>query len=287
MAIESRVAVFSSENRANIPVYPLDVFVLTDAGTAQIHAGTTRLPAEALELLVLLDGKATVGDLEHKAPHIPPEALRNVLRALLSAGLVRVPTIEESEGLDFSAFFEAAGHEGEPSEGTHASAGREADTGRLTLRREGYYVSIARAAVEPRAPAAGARLTVFLVEDDPDMVSLVTYLLEGEGFAVEKAACRDEVLARLRHAPPPDAVLLDVSLPDVNGFDVLRRLKQHPVLKNVPVVMLTAESGRESIVRGLAWGADGYITKPFERAKFLAGVKAVLGLPPQSPGPGR
>jgi DNA-binding response OmpR family regulator len=67
-------------------------------------------------------------------------------------------------------------------------------------------------------------------------------------------------------------------LPDVNGFDILQRLKAHPALKAVPVIMLTADAARESVMRGLAGGADGYITKPFERAKLLGGVRAVLGL---------
>jgi DNA-binding response OmpR family regulator len=64
----------------------------------------------------------------------------------------------------------------------------------------------------------------------------------------------------------------------VNGFDILQRLKAHPALKAVPVIMLTADAARESVMRGLASGADGYITKPFERAILLDGVKAVLGI---------
>lgn len=67
MTSGSRIAVFSSENQTNIPIYPLDVFVVTEAGQAQLSGGTTRLPADALTLLVLLDGKANVGDVEHKA----------------------------------------------------------------------------------------------------------------------------------------------------------------------------------------------------------------------------
>jgi DNA-binding response OmpR family regulator len=73
-------------------------------------------------------------------------------------------------------------------------------------------------------------------------------------------------------------MILDVVLPDVNGFDVLQKMKTHPALKAVPVIMLTAEAKRESVMRGLVGGADGYITKPFEKAVLIAGVKAVLGL---------
>ncbi|MBI3371732.1 MAG: response regulator [Betaproteobacteria bacterium] len=277
MISDDRVSVFSSENRANIPVYPLDVFTPTDLGNAQIQGGTTRLPAVALEVLVLLDGHATVGDVEQRARHIPPEALRNLFRSLLSSGLVRAATIEESAGLDFSAFFDAAPG-AEPSHGASESAQREATEGEPQLERHGYYVSIARQAVKVRKLEPGARLSVLVVEDDTDMANLVSRLLEKEGFEVEVASCRDEILARLRRVPAPDAVILDVMLPDVNGFDVLQRLKSHPALKIVPVIMLTADAKRESVMRGLVGGADGYITKPFERSVLVEGVKAVLGI---------
>ena len=276
MADSDFIQVFSSENRANIAVYPLDVLVLTDGGTAQLRGGTTALPAEALALLVLMDGKATVGDLEQKAPHIASEALRNLIRALVAQGLVRAPTIAETDGdlnLDVGAFLAAA-----PSAGARASADREAASGAPQLEREGYYVCIARRAVRARTPQGGAKWRVVVVEDDPDMVELVSRLLQGAGFAVQAAVNREQVLAALRQSPLPDLVILDVNLPDVNGFDILQRLKAHPALRAVPVIMLTAEASRESVMRGVVGGADGYVTKPFERAKLLEGVKAVLGL---------
>jgi CheY-like chemotaxis protein len=272
-------SIHSDSNRTNIAVYPLDVFALTDLGAAQIHGGPTQLPSEALAVMVLLDAKATVGEIEQKASHIPPESLRDVLRSLVGNGLVRTASIAETDGLDFTAYFDTKKHGTfKPSAGTTASADREAERGAPELARTGYYVSIARHAVKARSPAAGARWSVFVVEDDPDVATLVARLLEGEGFDVEVAATRAEVVARLRTPPMPDVVILDVALPDANGFDILERLKTHPTLKAVPVIMLTAEAKRESVVRGLASGADGYITKPFKRAILLDGVRAVLGI---------
>ena len=279
MADDSRVAVFSSENRANIAVYPLDVFVVTDRGAAQIQGGATALPPEALGLLVLMDGKATIGDLEQKASHIPSEALRDLVRALLGGGMVRAATLAETDAglnLDIGAFLSAAAG-AEPSAAAKASADREAQNGAPQLERSGYYVSIARRAVKAKSARSG-KWTAFVVEDDPDMAELVARLLAGEGFEVSVAAKRDEVVAGLRRPQLPDVVILDIMLPDVNGFDILQKLKAHPALKEVPVIMLTADAARESVMRGLAGGADGYITKPFERAKLLDGVKAVLGI---------
>jgi two-component system OmpR family response regulator len=274
-----RVSVFSSENRAEVAVYPLDVFAVTPAGEEEIHRGSTQLPPEALELLVMLDGKKSVGDLEGSMPHLPPEKLRDVLRALLAAKLVRAPTLDELSdiGVDFDAFFKAAAAQEPSSPGTQASADREAASGTPQLERNGYYVSIARQALKKREPAAGAKLIALIVEDDPDVATLVKRLLDGAGYAATVAGAKAEVLGRLRQQPMPDVIVLDVMLPDLNGFDLLAKLKTHPQLRVIPVVMLTADAKRESVMRGLATGADGYITKPFDHAALVRGVKAVLG----------
>jgi two-component system, OmpR family, response regulator len=275
-----RVSVFSTENRSEVPIYPLDVFLLTDAGNDQIHGGSTRLRREALEVLVMVDGKRTVGDLEQAMPHIAPADLRNLLRFLLAANFVRSRTLAEASGVnvDFDAFFKAAGSAQSPSDGAEKSADREAVYGAPNLERDGYYVSIARQPVKARAPAAGAKLQVVVIENDAEMVALIRRLLERDGFAVMACSKRDEVLARLRRAPLPDVLMLDVQLPDLNGLELLQKLKAHPQLKLMPVIIVTADAKPESVMRGLALGADGYITKPFDHQTLVKGVKAVLGL---------
>jgi len=80
-------------------------------------------------------------------------------------------------------------------------------------------------------------------------------------------------------------VLLDVELPDANGFDVLARMRQHAVLKSIPVIMITAEATREAVRNGLHAGADGYITKPFEPDCVVTAVREVLGLTEEKPKP--
>jgi CheY-like chemotaxis protein len=274
-----RVSVFSSENRAEVPIYPLDVFVLTDAGNSEIHGASTRLPPDALAVLVMLDGRKTVGDLEQAMPQVSAADLRNLLRSLLAAHLLRPATLTEESGgidVDFDAFFKAAAAD-LSSPAVEKSADREAAHGAPELERKGYYVSIARQAVKARAPAAGAKLVALLVEDDPDVAALIQRLLERDTFAVTVCTKREETLARLRQRPTPDVVLLDVQLPDLNGFDLLQKLKAHPQLKLMPVVMVTADAKPESVMRGLALGADGYVTKPFDHAALVRGVNAVLG----------
>jgi CheY-like chemotaxis protein len=278
---DKNVAVFSTENRAEVPIYPLDRFVPTETGNEQIHAGSTRLPAAALEILVMLDGKNTVGHLEQKMPQIPAADLRNVLRSLLAANLIRPHALDELSGgigVDFDAFFKAASG-GEPSApAVEKSADLEALKGAPELERQGYYVCIARQAVKAHTAASAGKFQALLVEDDPDMAALVKRLLERDAFAVSACSKRDEVIARLRQRPTPDILMLDVMLPDLNGFDLLQKLKAHAQLKTMPVVIVTANAERESVMRGIALGADGYITKPFDHATLVRGVKAVLGL---------
>ena len=277
-----RVSVFSNENRADVPVYPLDVFVLTDTGAGEIRSGATRLPAEALQVLVLLDGKKTVGDLEQAIPHVPAADLRNLLRSLIGAGLVRAPTLAEQSGgveVDFDAFFKAVEGGGKkPPPAVERSADREAVYGAPELERKGYYVSIARQALKARAPATGGKFVALVVEDDPQMAALIEGLLARENFTVTACGTREQVLARLRQRPSPDVLMLDIHLPDLNGFGLLQKLKSHPELKLVPVVIVTADAKPESVMRGLALGADGYVTKPFDHNALVRGVKAVLGL---------
>ncbi|HKU46490.1 MAG TPA: response regulator [Burkholderiales bacterium] len=278
--IENRASVFSAENRLDVPIYPLDVFILTDEGSAEIHGGTTLLPPEALEVLVMVDGKKTVGDLEQAMPQAEPAKLRDVLRSLLAAKLLRSRTLAETGGVevDFDAFFKAAGGAEPSSPGAERSADREAVYGAPDLERNGYYVSIARQALQPRAPAQGDKLQALVIEDDPDMCALIQRLLDRDNFAVTSCSKRDEVLARLRKAPPPDVVMLDIQLPDLDGFELLQKLKTHPQLKLMPVLIVTADAKPESVMRGLALGADGYVTKPFDHKTLVRGVKAVLGL---------
>ena len=116
-----RVDVFSAENREVLPIYPLDVFRTTEKGETEIQSGATTLTAEMLELLVAVDGKANVGDLEQQLQHLKPEVLRNVLRALMSEGCIRQPTVEEEMGLDLTSFFASTEPAAAPSAGAMAS----------------------------------------------------------------------------------------------------------------------------------------------------------------------
>jgi DNA-binding response OmpR family regulator len=108
-----------------------------------------------------------------------------------------------------------------------------------------------------------------------------------EGFAPRLATKRDEVLAELRKPPLPDLMLLDIGLPDADGFEILASLRRHPALQRLPVILLTSRATKEDVMHGLILGADGYITKPFEFDVLIGAMKAVLGLDEPGAKPGR
>ena len=92
------------------------------------------------------------------------------------------------------------------------------------------------------------------------------------------AGNRKEILTALSQKPLPDAVLLDVLLPDTNGFELLAKMRAHPRLRELPVIMLTAAASRDDVLQGLLNGADGYVTKPFDMDRVVCAVCDVLGL---------
>jgi two-component system OmpR family response regulator len=120
-----------------------------------------------------------------------------------------------------------------------------------------------------RAPEA----KVLVVDDEPNITDLVATALRYDGFLVETAAAGAEALAKVEGFGP-DLVVLDVMLPDLDGFEVRRRLGERGA--DVPVLFLTARDATEDKVRGLSIGGDDYVTKPFSLEELVARVRAIL-----------
>ena len=113
---------------------------------------------------------------------------------------------------------------------------------------------------------------ILLVDDDPNIRQLVNLYLEKEGFEVEMSDRGDAALARFK-ASPPDLMLLDVMLPGMDGWQVLREARK---TLNTPIIMLTAKDETFDKVLGLELGADDYVAKPFDMKELVARIKAVL-----------
>ena len=116
---------------------------------------------------------------------------------------------------------------------------------------------------------------ILIVDDDPDILQFVRMNLELEGFTVATAVSGPAALDTAKETPP-DLVLLDIMMPEMDGLTVLRRLRTMPATMNVAVILLTAKALAEDRVKGLDLGADDYITKPFDLEELVARVKTVL-----------
>lgn len=120
-----------------------------------------------------------------------------------------------------------------------------------------------------------AKERILVVEDEEDILELVRYNLAKEGYRVTTAATGEQALDAAA-SQPPDLVVLDLMLPEIDGLEVCRRLKREERTQCVPIVMLTAKGEESDIVTGLELGADDYVTKPFSPRVLTARIKAVL-----------
>ena len=159
-----------------------------------------------------------------------------------------------------------------------AQARSEASTaGGPMLAKSGFYVAMARRAADPIPPRNGERHAVFVIEDDATLSKLLGEVLAGAGFLTRFARNRSEINREFNVVPLPDVVLLDVTLPDADGFQILERIRANPKVARLPVVMMTGRSEVGDVARGLALGADGYVSKPFQLEALVAAVNTVLG----------
>lgn len=117
--------------------------------------------------------------------------------------------------------------------------------------------------------------TILIVDDDPDAQKLISLILSRAGFQTTTANNGPEALARLDQNPP-DLLILDVMMPGMDGFEVLRRVRGNPATTHIPVIMLSAKGEVRDRVAGLRTGADDYITKPADPLELVARVEAVL-----------
>jgi len=121
---------------------------------------------------------------------------------------------------------------------------------------------------------------ILIVDDDPMVLHLERTMLEASGFEVHSADCGEGAISWLEKAKRPldlTCVILDVQMPDMNGFDVLTRIKLQSDTQNIPVIMLTCQDSPEDIFEGYNIGAEYYITKPFTREQLLYGIDLVSG----------
>jgi DNA-binding response OmpR family regulator len=121
--------------------------------------------------------------------------------------------------------------------------------------------------------------TILIADDEPNIVLSLEFLLQEAGYRTEVARDGQEALDALARQVP-DLILLDVMMPRLSGFDVCQRVRENPAWRAIRVVMLSAKGREVEIRKGLALGADAYVTKPFAIKDLMAEIARQLGEPP-------
>lgn len=147
--------------------------------------------------------------------------------------------------------------------------------GNEKLRSTGFFVNIVK---RGSAPAPEGTPFILIVEDDPGTSALIDAVVKKQGYETRMAADLHEIKRALSRKPAPDLILLDIMLPDANGFAVLERLRRHPELGQTPVLMLTSLSEPADVAKGLALGATGYMSKPARPQALIQAIRNVLGI---------
>jgi two-component system phosphate regulon response regulator PhoB/two-component system alkaline phosphatase synthesis response regulator PhoP len=151
--------------------------------------------------------------------------------------------------------------------------------------RRGAGIPAGRKVVSTKDAATKAKLLVAVVDDEPDILELVRLHLDRAGFVVKPfAAARPFLQYMEKHLP--DLLVLDLMLPDGDGLEICKGLKQEPRTSALPILILTARGEKPDIVLGLEFGADDYLVKPFSPSELVARLKAILRRS-TAPGPDR
>ena len=150
----------------------------------------------------------------------------------------------------------------------------DTEIGSLRQGHAGNFVCYARAGMDARPATADAPIVV--VEDDVTTRKLIGKVLASFGYPVRGAADGAQFQQLIRRVPLPRLILLDIELPQINGFKILTVLRQHPQTSAVPLLMLTARSDSKDLLHALSLGADGYLSKPVTVATLRAVVDRLL-----------
>jgi DNA-binding response OmpR family regulator len=116
---------------------------------------------------------------------------------------------------------------------------------------------------------------ILVADDEPNIVTALEFLLQKGGYQVSVARNGDEALKAIE-ADPPELVLLDVMMPVTSGYEVCKRIRERPQWAGIKVVMLSAKGRDAEVAKGMAMGADLYVTKPFSTRELMDQIRALL-----------
>jgi CheY-like chemotaxis protein len=252
-------------------------YTRTDSGKAEAEAHFSMLRSDLKELLSVLATGDTFAQVWSRVPQHAESKLREALEELAALGYIKTSTMPAAAPeIDISRFLTR------PVKEITIQQRRQAEQQTLaslpSLKQSGYFVSILSRPAERIPPRSGQKYSILIIDSDETNTLVAARTLLLAGFDTHVAVRRDEIVAELNRRPPPDAIAMDVMLPDVIGLELLARLREHPLFKTVPIIVMTTKAEHEDVVAALAYGASSYMTKPFKPEALLDSVEAVLGI---------
>lgn len=250
----------------------------TASGAEALRSVDTSIPVDYRRILSLIDENTHANVVRGRLRQYSDALIADWLAELEEMGFIESVGAGDVIDLDFELPANTSPSIGAVSElpDEQRRIEEEARTATTALIGKGAFLATAR--IQNREPLSKdpAQTLVLLVEDDPDQAALGDLRVSMAGYGVRLARNGREMLMDLLTQPAADLVLLDVMLPDGNGFDLLARIRKHQRYSLLPVIMLTALTGTEDIRRGLELGADGYITKPYSKDLLVDMIRQVL-----------
>lgn len=253
------------------------IYRRTAAGDKAVGSDDRSVPLDYRRILQLVSSDTHEDVIRGCLRQYPDKLLADWLTEIEELGLLKSAPAPEEADLDFT--IHAAVHPAASSTVLAADAPRlerDSAAARRELSKAGAYFAPARLANRPPVSKPPARTAVLIVEDDPDQLALAKLRVSLAGYPVRGAQSAKELVEALHAKGAPDILLLDVMLPDGNGFDILAKMRRHAQLALLPVVMLTAKDDPADIKKGLVLGADGYVTKPYSRNILVDAIRKVL-----------
>lgn len=250
------------------------VYAKTAKGLAKLTTTVDDLPRTQLRALNRIDGTCTLEELTASMSGIERSIFLSTVNLFEQQGMIHVIT-EEDQPADLMAAIEVVELSAKESELAWSSANQH----QVTRRSEptGFQTNPARLG-QARQHCKTGHLHILVVDDDEAIVKLLRLLLEEKGYKVSSATDSAGVIAALNKAPAPDLLLLDVVLPSYSGFSILKNIRHTSSLSSLPVILLSGQTGTDSVAQGLSGGADAYIFKPFKWQSLYGCIQAVTGV---------